>query len=168
MGTSADMTGKNKELRWPNMPRIKHPFRLAAIMTCELLMVYEAVCYPGSPMALMFTVMQIMLTGLAYFWSRARVRMPYHKDVIGRLIGEVYANISRHASSGGKYEVSVLVKTHSLEITEVNDMGARHSGSLPGGHGLRQFAAEIEHIGGSLSTDCENGIWMFHARIPFD
>ena len=56
----------------------------------------------------------------------------------------------------------------SLEITEVNDMGAWHSGSLPGGHGLRQFAAEIEHIGGSLSTDCENGIWMFHARIPFD
>lgn len=76
MGTGADMTGKNKELRWPDMPRIKHPFRLAAIMTCELLMVYEAVCYPGSPMALMFTVMQIMLTGLAYFWSRARVRMP--------------------------------------------------------------------------------------------
>lgn len=47
-------------------------------------------------------------------------------------------------------------------------MGAWHSGSLPGGHGLGQFAAEIEHIGGSLSTDCENGIWMFHARIPFD
>ena len=47
-------------------------------------------------------------------------------------------------------------------------MGAWHSGSLPGGHGLRQFAAEIEHIGGSLSTDCENGIWIFHARIPFD
>lgn len=40
--------------------------------------------------------------------------------------------------------------------------------ACPGGHGLRQFAAEIEHIGGSLSTDCENGIWMFHARIPFD
>ena len=76
MGTSADMTGKNKELRWPDMPRIKHPFRLATIMTCELLMVYEAVCYPGSPMALMFTAIQIMLTGLAYFWSRARVRMP--------------------------------------------------------------------------------------------
>ena len=90
------------------------------------------------------------------------------KDIIGRLMNEVYANISRHAPSGGKYEVSVLVKTHSLEITEVNDMGARHSGGLPGGHGLRQFAAEIEHIGGSLSTDCENGIWMFHARIPFD
>lgn len=49
------MTGKNKELRWPDMPRIKHPFRLAAIMTCEFLMVYEVVCYPGSPMALMFT-----------------------------------------------------------------------------------------------------------------
>ena len=163
------MTGKNKELRWPDMPRIKHPFRLAAIMTCELLMVYEAVCYPGSPMALMFTAIQIMLTGLAYFWPRACARpYAYHKDVIGRLIGEVYANVSRHAPSGGKYEVSVLVKTHSLEITEVNDMGARHSGSLPGGHGLRQFAAEIEHIGGSLSTDCENGIWMFHARIPFD
>lgn len=162
------MTGKNKELRWPDMPRIKHPFRLAAIMTCELLMVYEAVCYPGSPMALMFTAIQIMLTGLAYFWPRACASVSYHKDVIGRLIGEVYANVSRHAPSGGKYEVSVLVKTHSLEITEVNDMGARHSGSLPGGHGLRQFAAEIEHIGGSLSTDCENGIWMFHARIPFD
>lgn len=70
------MTGKNKELRWPDMPRIKHPFRLAAIMTCELLMVYEAVCYPGSPMALMFTAIQIMLTGLAYFWSRVCVRMP--------------------------------------------------------------------------------------------
>ena len=79
----------------------------------------------------------------------------YHKDVIGLLIGEVYVNVSRHAPSGGKCEVPVLVKTHSLEITEVNDMGARHSGSLPGGHGLRQFAAEIEHIGGSLSTDCE-------------
>lgn len=57
MGTSADMTGKNKELRWPDMPRIKHPFRLAAIMTCELLMVYEAVCYPGSPMALMLALL---------------------------------------------------------------------------------------------------------------
>lgn len=101
-----------------------------------------------------------------------RARPYAYQDVIGRLIGEVYANVSRHAPSGGKYEVSVLVKTHSLEITEVNDMGARHSGGLPGGlpggHGLRQFAAEIEHIGGSLSTDCENGIWMFHARIPFD
>lgn len=160
------MTEKNGAFRLSDMPRIKHPLRFTGIMTCELLMVYEAVCHPGSPMALMFTVMQIMLTGLAYFWSRVCVR--YHKDVIGRLIGEVYANISRHASSGGKYEVSVLVKTHSLEITEVNDMGAWHSGSLPGGHGLRQFAAEIEHIGGSLSTDCENGIWMFHARIPFD
>ena len=51
------MTGKNKELRWPDMPRIKHPFRLAAIMTCELLMVYEAVCYPGSPMALMLALL---------------------------------------------------------------------------------------------------------------
>ncbi len=71
MGTSADMTGKNKELRWPDMPRIKHPFRLAAIMTCEFLMVYEVVCYPGSPMALMFTTIQIMLTVFAYFWPRA-------------------------------------------------------------------------------------------------
>ena len=159
------MTEKIGAFRLSDMPRIKHPLRFTGIMTCELLMVYEAVCHPGSPMALMFTVMQIMLTGLAYFCVRPYA---YHKDVIGRLIGEVYANISRHAPSGGKYEVSVLVKTHSLEITEVNDMGARHSGSLPGGHGLRQFAAEIEHIGGSLSTDCENGIWMFHARIPFD
>ena len=65
------MTEKNGAFRLSDMPRIKHPFRLAAIMTCELLMVYEAVCHPGSPMAL-----QIMLTGLAYFWSRARVRMP--------------------------------------------------------------------------------------------
>ena len=70
------MTGKNKELRWPDMPRIKHPFRVAAIMTCELLMVYEAVCHPGSPMALMFTVMQIMLTGLVYF--RPPVCPPMH------------------------------------------------------------------------------------------
>ena len=66
------MTEKNGAFRLSDMPRIKHPF----IMTCELLMGYEAVCHPGSPMALMFTVMQIMLTGLAYFWSRARVRMP--------------------------------------------------------------------------------------------
>ena len=65
------MTGKNKELRWPDMPRIKHSFRLAAIMTCEFLMVYEVVCYPGSPMALMFTAIQIMLTVFAYFWPRA-------------------------------------------------------------------------------------------------
>ena len=61
------MTEKNGAFRFSDMPRI---------MTCELLMVYEAVCHPGSPMALMFTVMQIMLTGLAYFWSRVCVRMP--------------------------------------------------------------------------------------------
>ena len=65
------MTEKNGAFRLSDMPRIKHPFRLAAIMTCD-----EAVCHPGSPMALMFTVMQIMLTGLAYFWSRVCVRMP--------------------------------------------------------------------------------------------
>ena len=105
------MTEKNGAFRLSDMPRIKHPFRLAAIMTCELLMVYEAVCHPGSPMALMFTVMQIMLTGLAYFLVPCARPYAYHKDVIGRLIGEVYANVSRHAPSGGKYEVSVLVKT---------------------------------------------------------
>lgn len=42
----ADMTEKNGAFRLSDMPRIKHPFRLAAIMTCELLMVYEAVCHP--------------------------------------------------------------------------------------------------------------------------
>ena len=70
------MTEKNGAFRLSDMPRIKHPLRFTGIMTCELLMVYEAVCHPGSPMALMFTVMQIMLTGLAYFWSRVCVRMP--------------------------------------------------------------------------------------------
>lgn len=40
------MTEKNGAFRLSDMPRIKHPFRLAAIMTCELLMVYEAVCHP--------------------------------------------------------------------------------------------------------------------------
>lgn len=66
---------------------------------------------PGSPMALMFTVMQIMLTGSRLFLVPCARPYAYHKDVIGRLIGEVYANVSRHAPSGGKYEVSVLVKT---------------------------------------------------------
>lgn len=88
--------------------------------------------------------------------------------MIGRLIGEVYANISRHASSGGKYEVSVLVKTHSLEITEVNDMGARHSRQPARGH-----ASDSSRLKSSISEEvfppiAENGIWMFHARIPFD
>ena len=70
------MTEKNGAFRLSDMPRIKHPLRFTGIMTCELLMVYEAVCHPGSPMALMFTVMPIMLTGLASFWSRVCVRMP--------------------------------------------------------------------------------------------
>lgn len=161
------MTEKNGAFRLSDMPRIKHPLRFTGIMTCELLMVYEAVCHPGSPMALMFTVMQIMLTGLAYFWSRARVRMPIirmYRPVDWRGVRERFASCAfrRQVRGVGSGE------DDSLEITEVNDMGAWHSGSLPGGHGLRQFAAEIEHIGGSLSTDCENGIWMFHARIPFD
>lgn len=92
----------------------------------------------------------------------------YHKDVIGRLIWRGVRE--RFASCAFRRQVRGVGsgEDDSLEITEVNDMGAWHSGSLPGGHGLRQFAAEIEHIGGSLSTDCENGIWMFHARIPFD
>ena len=70
------MTEKNGAFRLSDMPRIKHPLRFTGIMTCELLMVYEAVCHPGSPMALMFTAIQIMLTGLDYFWSRVCVRMP--------------------------------------------------------------------------------------------
>ena len=70
------MTEKNGAFRLSDMPRIKHPFRLAAILACELLMVYEAVCHPGSPMALMFTVMQIMMNGITYFGSRAGGLLP--------------------------------------------------------------------------------------------
>ena len=95
------MTEKNGAFRLSDMPRIKHPFRLAAIMTCELLMVYGIDVYRHADYA---DRSRLFLVPCARPYA-------YHKDVIGRLIGEVYANVSRHAPSGGKYEVSVLVKT---------------------------------------------------------
>ena len=105
------MTEKNGAFRLSDMPRIKHPLRFTGIMTCELLMVYEAVCHPRFANG-------IDVYRHADYADRSRLFLvpcarpyAYHKDVIGRLIGEVYANVSRHAPSGGKYEVSVLVKT---------------------------------------------------------
>ena len=86
--------------------------------------------------------------------------------IIIRLIKEVYANISRHATCDDEYNVSVLVKRASIEITEVNDHHAETQENLPGGHGLSQLSDELAAYGGQIYTTQEHGRWEFYAFVP--
>lgn len=86
--------------------------------------------------------------------------------IIIRLIKEVYANISRHATCDDEYNVSVLVKRASIEITEVNDHHAETQKNLPGGRGLSQLSDELAAYGGQIYTTQERGRWEFYAFVP--
>ena len=65
-----------------------------------------------------------------------------------------------------KYNVSVLVKRASIEITEVNDHHAETQKNLPGGRGLSQLSDELAAYGGQIYTTQERGRWEFYAFVP--
>lgn len=81
------------------------------------------------------------------------------------LIGEVYANISRHARRDRPYEVSVTWTGDGVEITQVNDL-RDDDGTIPShGLGLDHYRSQIEKRGGRLITEVEDDKWLMFAHI---
>ena len=93
---------------------------------------------------------------------------PQHQQLILDVLHEVYANILRHVSSGSGYELSVLLDSDAVQLTQFNPLSGQDAGNgMPhSGHGLAGLRKRIEHAGGRLITRPENGDWTFYAAIP--
>lgn len=79
-------------------------------------------------------------------------------------IGELYANIIRHAKRES-YEVSVVWNGSGIEITTSNALSDEE---LPRhGQGMTYYRREIERIGGTFVTGrLDDGTWYSFAAIP--
>ena len=83
-------------------------------------------------------------------------------------LNEVYANILRHAPDGSSFELSVLMDSDAVQITQLNPMPEQATGNgMPrSGHGLANLCKRVEHADGRLVARPENEDWTFYAVIP--
>lgn len=95
--------------------------------------------------------------------------MPEHTlRVVQGLLREIYANLAKHAVPESPYELFVLLRETSIEITQVNR--TRNGDEAPvfaeGGHGLAFYRESIRKLGGTLTAEMLDGDWNMYARIP--
>ncbi len=92
---------------------------------------------------------------------------PSLAGIANDLLRETYANIARHAQSGSKADLSVILKPNAVEITQINQERAFPTeGMRPGGHGLAYFGKQLESHGGKLETTLHDGEWTLFAYLP--
>lgn len=90
------------------------------------------------------------------------------EQLIIDMLNEVYANILRHAPDGSSFELSVLMDSNAVQITQLNPMPeqATRNGMSRSGHGLANLRKRVEHANGRLVARPENEDWTFYAVIP--
>lgn len=82
------------------------------------------------------------------------------------LINQIYANILTYsARNDNSYYLFVSIHDKHIEITQFNEIQFDHKISHKG-KGLRLHKQRISHIGGTLVTTREEGLWSLHATIP--
>ncbi|WP_146143575.1 hypothetical protein [Bifidobacterium callitrichos] len=86
-------------------------------------------------------------------------------DLIADFIGELYANIIRHAKPESSYEISVMWNRSGVEVTTSNEVS---QDNLPKhGHGLQHYREKIERIGGVFTTgSMDDGAWFSFVLVP--
>lgn len=92
---------------------------------------------------------------------------PSLAGIANDLLRETYANIARHAQSGSKADLSVILKPNAVEITQINQARTTETDrTQPGGHGLAYFSKQLESHGGKLETTLRDGEWTLFAYLP--
>lgn len=102
------------------------------------------------------------------------------RELLDGLLGELYANIARHADPADGYVLTVRLSRSGADVALADTAAARSGGSaLSGGTGLERYRRRIERLGGSLSVaaepDCDPDAvtggetgreWSLAATIP--
>lgn len=88
--------------------------------------------------------------------------------IVQGLLREIYANLAKHAAPESPYELFVLLRETSVEITQVNRAGNDEETPVlaEGGHGLAFYRESIRKLGGTLAAEMLDGDWNMYARIP--
>lgn len=107
------------------------------------------------------------ITSILHVAGGAPSASPSLAGIANDLLRETYANIARHAQSGSKADLSVILKPNAVEITQINQERAFPTeGMRPGGHGLAYFGKQLESHGGKLETTLHDGEWTLFAYLP--
>lgn len=107
------------------------------------------------------------ITSILHVAGGAPSASPSLAGIANDLLRETYANIARHAQSGSKADLSVILKPNAVEITQINQERAFPTeGMRPGGHGLAYFSKQLESHGGKLETTLRDGEWTLFAYLP--
>lgn len=107
------------------------------------------------------------ITSILHVAGGAPSASPSLAGIANDLLRETYANIARHAQSGSKADLSVILKPNAVEITQINQARTTETNrTQPGGHGLAYFSKQLESHGGKLETTLRDGEWTLFAYLP--
>ena len=107
------------------------------------------------------------ITSILHVAGGAPSASPSLAGIANDLLRETYANIARHAQSGSKADLSVILKPNAVEITQINQARTTETDrTQPGGHGLAYFGKQLESHGGKLETTLRDGEWTLFAYLP--
>lgn len=107
------------------------------------------------------------ITSILHVAGGAPSASPSLAGIANDLLRETYANIARHAQSGSKADLSVMLKPNAVEITQINQARTTETDrTQPGGHGLAYFSKQLESHGGKLETTLRDGEWTLFAYLP--
>ena len=90
------------------------------------------------------------------------------RNVIGDCLTEVFANIMRHSTPEGSYQVSVELGHEGAVIMAVNDCPAADTATtFPGGTGLEHWRHMIcDEYHGAMDASVVDGQWQLRVFIP--
>ncbi|NMM94332.1 signal transduction histidine kinase-like protein [Bifidobacterium sp. DSM 109957] len=90
------------------------------------------------------------------------------RTVIGDCLTEVFANIMRHSTPEGSYQVSVELGREGAVIMAVNDCPAADAAtSFPGGTGLERWRHMVcDEYHGAMDAGVVDGQWQLRVFIP--
>ena len=107
------------------------------------------------------------ITSILHVAGGAPSASPSLAGIANDLLRETYANIARHAQSGSKADLSVILKPNAVEITQINQARTTETDrTQSGGHGLAYFSKQLESHGGKLETTLRDGEWTLFAYLP--
>ena len=95
------------------------------------------------------------ITSILHVAGGAPSASPSLAGIANDLLRETYANIARHAQSGSKADLSVMLKPNAVEITQINQTRTTETDrTQPGGHGLAYFSKQLESQAANSRQRC--------------
>ncbi|KAB8288897.1 2CS histidine protein kinase [Bifidobacterium avesanii] len=94
------------------------------------------------------------------------------RELLDGLLGELYANIGRHADPAGGYVLTVRLSPSGVDVALADTASARSPDALSSGTGLARYRTRIERMGGSMRVNGgepnggTGGEWSLAVTIP--